>query len=479
MATENKGFQKICRFGLVLFILFFISFPISAQESGENTNPPVEKTPESPAPSTEPPPVELQVDSPSSPPVPEKEELNDLQKDLNSLREEIFRSKARTLLLQEFLVNTEVQVFFRNATRKDYRLISALYILDNSEIYKKEFEKGKEPRGKKERLIFQGVTTPGRHEISVVLTYEGKKTAGYTEKDYEFQVTGDFSFIAERSETTVITLTAIDRGKISKDTGFRESTYQLDWDIKVETKDLAAVRRRIEKRTVSLMLESGFMVETYQLVSDFLSVSRQTSSLIPFGARASWWFLPFLGVEGYYTLSNWKAKTGVNNQKVALVSHWFGLDAKLRYTFGRTIRSPQVWIQLGYNFIISDVDRFTIPIVRLNDDYQYLDVGVGTRIPFGNTVGMQGDFKFFPYIDLDESPLASGRTGNTKGLQWGVGFYWNFWKDLSAEVSYRFTLFDNDFTGRGNRTDATGQQLSLVQSRAIYQGGIIGIKYEF
>jgi opacity protein-like surface antigen len=253
----------------------------------------------------------------------------------------------------------------------------------------------------------------------------------------------------------------------------------LDWDIKVETKDLADLRRRVEKRRVGIMLESGMMLEGFQLVSDSLSISQQYATTIPFGGRAYWWFLPYLGIEGYYTYAKWDAKTGFNNQEVSSTLQWFGGDLKLRYAFGRTIRSPVVWIQAGYNFFKTDIDSITNPVIRLSDSYEYMDVGVGTKIPFVNRVGFQGDFRFFPYIDLDESPLTSGRTGNTKGFQLDGGIYYNFWKDFSAELNYRFIFFDNDFTGRATRFNSLGIPLSLVQTRAIYHGLLLGLKYEF
>lgn len=427
---------------------------------------------------TQPAPVPAQ-DTPQAPSAESTQKLDQLQDDLNILKEEIFRSKARTLLLQEFLVNTQVEVYFKNAAKKNYRLKSALYILDNSEIYKKEYTPGEEPKRNKEQKVFSGVTTPGRHEISVVLTYQGTKNAGYSDNDYEFQLTGDYSFIAERGETSVVTVTAVDTGRISKDTDVRASHYNTEVDIKVESDRLATLRRRIEKRTFMLNVETAAMLESYQMVSDRINIGQQYATVFPVTARASWWFLEHFGIEGYYTYAQWSAKTGINGQKVDLTTKWFGFDAKLRYAFFRSIMSPVVVIRLGYNFLNFDVSGNQSPIIRPTEKYDYLDVGLEGKLPITSTLGLQAQAIFFPYMNLDESPVTSGRSGNTRGFEWRAGVYWNFWKDLTADLGYRFVLIDNKFTGRATRTDSTGATLSLVQSREILQGITLGLKYEF
>lgn len=458
--------------GIVVFVLWFLLFSgTSGAQAQSDTTAPAAGSPAA-APSSS------ETAAPEGSPE-DRRELQKVEDEVEKLKEDIFRSKARTLLLEEFLINTEVKVYFRNMARKDFRLKSALYILDNSEIYKKEFAPGEEPPRRKEEMVFTGITTPGRHEISSILVYEGRESAGFTQKDYEFQVTADYSFIANRGETTVVTLIATDRGRFSKDIDRSAAQYQVDLDLKVESDRLAGRRRQIEKRTFGLGIESGMLIESFQMVSNNLNIQQQYASVIPMGLRANWWFHQNFGVEGYFQVANWEAKTGVNNQRVDMSMMWFGVDAKLRYAFSRSVTSPVVILDLGVNVLDSGADSFPSPITRLNETYKYFDVGFEGIIPFNTYVGMKGKALFFPYVILDESPVQSGRDGNTKGYQLEAMFYWNIWKGLTADIGYRFVLFDNDFTGRGNRTDQNGTVLSLVQSRTYYQGAVLALRYEF
>lgn len=410
---------------------------------------------------------------------PDSQEMLNIESDLNSLKEDIFRSKARTVLLQEFLINTEVDIYLNPISQKHFRIKSILLILDNSEIFKKDYPEGQEPKNRLESKLFSGVTTPGRHELSAVIVYAGKKSAGFTDQDYEYQVTGDFSFLAVRGETTVVTLLANDHGTISKDPDKRASEYELDLNIKVESDRLAEHRRRVERRTFSLGVESGLWLETFQFVSDRLNISPQTAGVIPLGVRASWYFLPYLGIEGFYTAAFYQAKTGFNGQRTDMSMNWYGLDLMLRYRFGRYITSPEIALMLGYGHLGLDASQTSAPLVRLSDTYDYMDFGARAKVPVNTVFGVTTEAHFYPWIDLDESPVTSGREGNPKGFQWKGGIYWNFYKDITLDLNYAFMFFDNDFTGRATRTDTTGAVLSLAQTRTYFQGALVGLRYEF
>jgi len=85
---------------------------------------------------------------------PESQEMLNIESDLNSLKEDIFRSKARTVLLQEFLINTEVDIYLNPISQKHFRIKSILLILDNSEIFKKDYADGAEPKNRFEAKLF-------------------------------------------------------------------------------------------------------------------------------------------------------------------------------------------------------------------------------------------------------------------------------------------------------------------------------------
>ena len=291
-------------------------------------------------------------------------------------------------------------------------------------------------------------------------------------------MTGDYSIFVVRGEKTVITLTAVDRGKISDDVNKKATQYLVEMDLKVESEKLAKRRQRIERRRFGIKIESGLLIESFQLVSNNINTRQQHSTIIPIGGRAHWWFHRNFGVEGYWLYSNYSASNGFG-QNTDVNMSWFGGDIKMRYQFRRSIHSPTIELMLGYNVLSTNVDRANNPIVRLDDRYQYLDVGVAGKLPLHSLFGLKAKALFFPFVHLGESPFRSGGDGNTKGFQLQGGVYYNFWNNFTLEVEYMFLFLDNDFTGTATRPDTTGTPLSLVQTRVVYQGGIVGLKYEF
>ena len=410
----------------------------------------------------------------------EDKTLDQLEEDLNQLKGDVFRSKSRTKFLGDFLGSTGVEVRFQNRTEKDFQLVSAYYTIDNKEVYKKEFVQGEAPVGKVNELIFSGPTTPGRHEISVTLVYKGIKTAGYTNKDYEHQLREDFSFVSARGGVTVVTLIAKDQGFISENIDRSPSHYRVVLDFRIEDKPLADARFELDKRRFRIEVESGMLFEGYQIVSDRLNIGQQTSSLFPVTVRGQWWFLDYLGVEAYYTGGVWSADTGVASGSTNIKMNWLGFDAKYRYRFGRSIYNPVLGLKTGFHVLDLKAGQNQFPIVsRLSDQYKYVDVGAELTVPIFLKFGFEGDISYYPWIDLDESPQTSGR--DSKILGWGAraGFYYNFWKGMSVTAAYKVQHFKNHFIERGTRLSPSGFQLDLDETQYVFQGGLVGLRYEF
>lgn len=131
-----------CRISVSILLLCLLVLPIGhAAENAPAASPtPLIETAESPA--------------PTATPEPDRQEMLNIENDLNSLKEDIFRSKARTVLLQEFLINTEVDIYLNPISQKHFRIKSILLILDNSEIFKKDYAPGDEPKNRLETKLF-------------------------------------------------------------------------------------------------------------------------------------------------------------------------------------------------------------------------------------------------------------------------------------------------------------------------------------
>src|SRR6476661_6597918 len=93
--------------------------------------------------------------------------LHDLERRVNELKEQIFRSKARLNLLKETVLHGVIAgsraiITHRNEMGSMYTPIRYVYALDGQEIYSKTDESGK-LGDQKEIEVFNGSITPGNH----------------------------------------------------------------------------------------------------------------------------------------------------------------------------------------------------------------------------------------------------------------------------------------------------------------------------
>lgn len=124
--------------------------------------------------------------------------LHDLERRVNELKEQIFRSKARLNLLKETVLHGVIAgaravITHRNEMGSMYTPIKYVYALDGQEIYSKVDESGK-LRDQKEIEVFNGSITPGNHTLSVQMVYQGN---GYG----VFSYLKGYHFIAKSSRT--------------------------------------------------------------------------------------------------------------------------------------------------------------------------------------------------------------------------------------------------------------------------------------
>ncbi|HEX9104599.1 MAG TPA: hypothetical protein VF997_20455, partial [Polyangia bacterium] len=103
--------------------------------------------------------------------------LHDLERRVNELKEQIFRSKARLNLLKETVLHgviagSRAVITHRNEMGSMYTPIRYVYALDGQEIFTKNDESGK-MADQKEIEVFNGSITPGNHTLSVQMVYQG------------------------------------------------------------------------------------------------------------------------------------------------------------------------------------------------------------------------------------------------------------------------------------------------------------------
>lgn len=160
-----------------------------------------------------------------------------LESEVDVLKERIFKSKARLLLLQETVLHGATagaiaKVRFKNEMGGAYRLESMTWVLDGQTIYSEttagapaapaatpipgDAAKTPAPAAviaeRKELSLFDGAIVPGSHNLAVTLVYRGSgyQVFSYLE-GYKFTVQSSYTFQVEEGKTTDLEVTAYEK----------------------------------------------------------------------------------------------------------------------------------------------------------------------------------------------------------------------------------------------------------------------------
>ena len=136
-------------------------------------------------------------------------ELKTVESQVEGLKEKVFRSKARLLLLEEKVIRGVVSgakavIRHVNNLGPSYSLESVTYYFDGNPIYQKTNvgTKGELAREKKVE-IFEANVPPGDHTLSVTGVIRGKGTGLFEYlSDYSFEFSSSYSFVAQDGQTT-------------------------------------------------------------------------------------------------------------------------------------------------------------------------------------------------------------------------------------------------------------------------------------
>lgn len=188
----------------------------------------VAQTPEptAPPPATVPPPADKKP--PQPPKVQEKDvppaydmKLRELEEKVVGLKEKIFKSRTRLLLLREQILHNVIAearsvIIHRNEMGSAFTLEQVLYYLDNDKIYYQDNRDGVLDKNT-EFEIFNGNVLPGNHIISVELVYRGNGTFFSYIDGYLFKIRSNYTFYAQKGRITQIKVVGYERGGITTD----------------------------------------------------------------------------------------------------------------------------------------------------------------------------------------------------------------------------------------------------------------------
>jgi hypothetical protein len=142
--------------------------------------------------------------------------LRDLERRVNELKEQIFRSKARLNLLKETVLHGVIAgaraiITHRNEMGSTYTPIRYVYSLDGSEIWSKTDESGK-LGDQKEFEIFNGSMAPGNHTLSVQMVYQGNGALFTYMKGYKFTAKSSHTFTASEGKQLQLKVVGFEKG---------------------------------------------------------------------------------------------------------------------------------------------------------------------------------------------------------------------------------------------------------------------------
>jgi len=160
-----------------------------------------------------------------------------MEEQVNDLKEKIFRTKARLLLLQESVLSgdhigtqgAKAVLLHRNEMGSSFYLESVAYALDGAPVYTKVDVDGDLDK-KEEFEIFNGRIVPGQHQIAVKLQYRGHGFGIFSYLEgYKFKVQSSYTFDAEPGKVTTVKVVAFEKGSIATDLKDRPSVrYDLE-----------------------------------------------------------------------------------------------------------------------------------------------------------------------------------------------------------------------------------------------------------
>ena len=143
--------------------------------------------------------------------------LRDLERKVDELKEQVFRSKARLNLLKETVLHGVIAgarsaIVFKNEMGGMYIPVKYTFALDGTEIFSKSDDSGK-LGDQKEIEIYNGSITPGNHTLSVQLVYQGNAYGVFAYlKGYKFTARSSHTFTAAEGKQLQLKVVGFEKG---------------------------------------------------------------------------------------------------------------------------------------------------------------------------------------------------------------------------------------------------------------------------
>ena len=146
--------------------------------------------------------------------------LRALERNVNDLKEQVFRARARLNLLKETVLGgvigaSRCVIKHKNEMGASFRLIKAVYALDGVQIFNKADDTGRLSE-MTEFDVYNGAIQPGNHTLSVQFVYQGHGFGVFSYlKGYKFKASSSHTFVAADNKATIVQVVGYEKGGIT------------------------------------------------------------------------------------------------------------------------------------------------------------------------------------------------------------------------------------------------------------------------
>ena len=145
-------------------------------------------------------------------------EVRQLEERLNTLKEQIFESRAKLKQLRDQLVlgavsSINVGVYHNQDNTGAYRLLTLRYQLDGFDLFQDVNTDGHLDKARKLK-VFEGSLLPGEHLLVIDCDYQGRGFGLFAYlNNYTFHVRSRYSFVVDEGQQFNVQVTAYDKAE--------------------------------------------------------------------------------------------------------------------------------------------------------------------------------------------------------------------------------------------------------------------------
>ncbi|MGM0558473.1 MAG: hypothetical protein ACQEVA_18960 [Myxococcota bacterium] len=144
--------------------------------------------------------------------------IRELETRVDDLKEKVFQSKSRIVLLKETVLSGNISGSRAVVTHNTdlggaYEVVRVLYSLDGARVYN-ESDEGGSLSDKDNFEVYNGSISPGNHKLSILLELKGSGFGVFSYMEgYKFRIKDSCSFKAQSGKNTIVDVKLYDRGR--------------------------------------------------------------------------------------------------------------------------------------------------------------------------------------------------------------------------------------------------------------------------